>query len=189
MIIIDTSEYLIYTCLAIFFVGIFVNSILLSVFNVVMCVFGMILGGVMTWRVRKLGVSKAVAESVVMLEVQNENLSVSLEYLQEQNSEYEKKLGSMNTLLGIFDTNNKTAEQIQDDMIQTMNKLKTENEKYTKLNKAHAFIVSDSNHDGNLDSTEINVLKAIASDENLSDVDIDNDNKISRKEYMTFKVV
>jgi hypothetical protein len=87
--------------------------------------------------------------------------------------------------MGIFDKGNKTAADIQKDMLTTLSCLEIENTKYLRLNKNHAFLMSDANRDGVLSKAEQEVLQLITS-EDTSGADTNGDKLLSRKEYLTF---
>lgn len=181
-------------------IGLVWNSMESEEFDAIVGGISASVGGLSLWRIRKFGRAQAVMDSVDELKDENGRLheqiidleaangkltNVSLK-LQETNNSLCGKLDNMRKLLGIFDKNNKTAEAIQDDMISTLVKLEHENEKYEKLNRGHAFLVADSNHDGKLNNQEQGLLKTITSNENLVKYDKDHDENISRTEYMTF---
>lgn len=164
--IVDNSEYLIISLSCLFFVGILISAVNADTFDIIIYVIGILSGFILTWRVRKLGKAHTIMESAKVLKVVNVDLTNSVITLNEQNETLIVKINDMSKLMCIFDKNNKTAEEIQDDMINTLKKIEKENQKYESLNKCHAFIISDINHDGELselNENEQTILKSVMS--------------------------
>jgi len=181
-------------------IGIVINSIQGETLDIIICSI-MSLGSVLAWfRVRKLGEAQSVMDSVQVLETQNQELQNSTSILQEENENLKESndqlnaleikltndLGDLRNVLGIVDIQNKTAQEIQNELIQTAEKLKIQNTKYEKLNKINAFFVSDENHDGKLTENELDTLHTIGlnSDENVTDYDSNSDGQITKEEYL-----
>jgi hypothetical protein len=185
MKVVDNSEYLIVVCLVLSLGGLvwgffdgdyFFGTILAMIFFVFL---------LSVYKIRKFGVAYAIMEGVNDFKTENIKLAGSVADLENQNIVLGDQLDGMGRLMGIFDKGNKTAADIQKDMLTTLSCLEIENTKYLRLNKTHAFLMSDANRDGVLSKAEQEVLKLITS-EDTSDADTNGDKLLSRKEYLTF---
>jgi len=175
-----------------------VTGIVGTVVNVAQAeTFDIIIGGTCSiasliayWRVRKLHINKSILDNVNNLTEQNQELEETTNDLQEENDQLQatsKKLTidikKLHQLTGIIDTNNKTAEEIQNELTVLIDRYNRENEKYNKLNKGHAFLIADQNHDGKLDKQEKELLQTITI-EDIENIDKNQDNIITKEEYL-----
>lgn len=188
--IIDCSEYFIFTCILLSIIGIGWGFIKADYFLGLILLFSIFVLFISISRIRKFGVSYHVMKTVDEFKLENDKLTNNVVDLENQNIELDKnnkelnnKLEDMGKLMGIFKESNKTAKEIQDDMISTMKKLEEENNRYTTLNKTHAFILSDRDGDGVLSKSEQETLKLIGSEKFT---DRDGDGFLSKSEYLTF---
>lgn len=178
--------------------GLIVNSLQGESFDVALS--GMMaLGSLLAWfRVRRLGEAQSVMDSVQDLENQNQHLQNQTTVLEIENGELKESndqlndlenklksdLGYLRKVIGIADTQSKSAQQIQDEMIKNYKNYKIENDKYEKLNKVNTFLTSDINNDGVITNNEINLLESISLS-TTSNLDYNNDGKITMEEYIS----
>ena len=120
------------------------------------------------WRVKKLGEAQSIMDSVNDLEDQNKTLQEENDELKESNDQLnalevklQNDLDVLKDIMGIVDTQNKSSEQIKEEMVKIYKNLKTENEKYTKLNKVNTFLTADTNNDGVISEQEKQILDTI----------------------------
>ena len=197
--VVDFSEYLIWLAFVLCLVSLILNAIQAQTFDTVISfIFGLIFG-ICLFRIRKFGKAQVIMDSVQEMKLENEklnetivdlsNINMKLEQqtksLEESNCKFKNELMGLRKLLNIFDNNNKTAEEIQNEMLGTLEKLVRENQKYEKLNKGHAFLIADIDHDGILNDSEQNILKNMTSEKEIDSLDKNNDNVISRDEYVS----
>lgn len=197
--VVDYSEYLIWLAFVLCLVSLIFNAIYAETFDIVISFILGLIFGICLFKIRKFGKAQVIMESVSQMKQENErlnetivdlsNIKMNLEeqtnVLEEQNCEIKKEVSDLRRLMKIFDNNNKTAEEIQKDLLGTLDKLTRENRKYEKLNKGHAFLVADINHDGVLNDQEQNILKNITSDNEIKTLDSNRDNVVSRDEYVS----
>ena len=190
--VVDFSEYCIFICILLCIIGFIFGIITADYFLGIILLLAMFVFIVSVQRIRKFGVAYAVMESVDTFKNENNRLIVNVSDLENQNVELsnnnkslQDKLEDMGKLMGIFRTTNKTAREIQDDMISTLKKLESENEHYTRLNKTHAFLLADKDNDGVLNKTEQETIKLITGGQ-LDGADKNKDKNVSRSEYLTF---
>lgn len=177
-------------------VGAIINAVEGESFDIALSAV-MALSSLLAWyRVRRLGEAKAVMDSVSELKQQNDELEQQTNTLQEENDELKESNDQLNALeqeltkdieslrgvIGIVDTQNKTAKEIQDELVQAAKKLKDENDRYERLNKTNTFLTADRNNDGVIDESEKIILETI--DIGSSEADKNNDGKITMNEYI-----
>jgi len=190
--VVDFSEYCIFICIILCIIGFIFGIITADYFLGIILLLAIFVFIVSVHRIRKFGVAYAVMESVDTFKNENDRLTINVSDLENQNLELsnnnkslQDKLEDMGKLIGIFRTTNKTAQEIQDDMISTLKKLESENENYTRLNKTHAFLLADKDNNGVLNKTEQETIKLITGGQ-LDGADTNNDSNVSRSEYLTF---
>jgi len=157
----------------------------------------MVLSSLLAWyRVRKLGKSKAIMDSVEELKQQNGELEEQTNTLKNENDELkesndqlnalenklEEDLKNLSELIGIVDIAGKSVEDIQNELINTVKSLKKENDRHHRINQHQAFLLADENRDGKLEGSEIDMLKIVTLDNTVED--FNNDGIITRDEYI-----
>lgn len=205
--IIDYSEPLFGITFLLGIVGIIYNIIELENFDLAVSCFLSFGSLIALWRVKKLGIASLLMDSVDNLREENENLRESIREFERENSKlaetermlnsevykFKKDIQSFRDLVGIVDTSNKNAEDIQKELFDLVEKYRVENRKYKKENdrlernnRLALFYTVDYNRDGKLTNEEINEIKKILKDEyNITGViDENGDGVISRGEMM-----
>lgn len=181
--IVDNSEYCILICILLCISGLIWGLIDTEYFFSVVLGFSFVVLLISIYKIRTYGIAYGLMETSKKLEEENKKLGDSVLDLEKQNENLGSRVRDMGRLMGIFDRNNKTAEEIQDEMLETLCKLEDSNRKYESLNKTHAFMIADRDADGVLSKQEQETLKLISSD---SVIDANGDNVIDRKDYLTF---
>jgi len=123
------------------FVGLIIGIIFGETTEIFISIFCSITG---LWRVRKLGKAKRIMESV---------------------DEFRFSIDKFKMLMGIMDVNNKTSQDIQNELFELIDKYQIENERKEKNNKIALFYTFDYNRDGELNNDELKTLKQIMKDE------------------------
>jgi Ca2+-binding EF-hand superfamily protein len=156
------------------------------------------------YKIRSLSQAKSVMESVQKLKDENKLLTANITdlhntvmYLENVNSNLhitnenlvvtEQNLKSdvkdLRSILSIIDTRNKTSEQIQEEMLILVHNLKYQNDRHNSINKTHAFLIADKNHDGKISGSEMNLLENIFSTDEISNLDKNSDKIITKEEF------
>lgn len=163
---IDYSEPFYYFGFIFGLIGFMINLVLGTILNVCISFSFSLLSLLSLWRVRMLGVSKTLMDSVDVLKVENSNLSMTnsnlrctVSELEDQLCKTEKCIVNLNKLLGIMDTNNKTSEEIMNELSCLVEEYDKQNKLYDRNNKIALFYTVDCNRDGYLDGDEIEMLK------------------------------
>lgn len=177
-------------------VGVIVNTIETESFDIYLGAMCSLMSFVGMWRVRKLGVAKKLMESVDTLRTENQQLNETQESLEEENNilketndslkKTEKSLSTdikkLRKLTGIVDTQNKTADEIQKEMIVLVDQYRKENRRQERNNKIALFYTADMNRDGTIEGEELEVLKqALEQEYDLNDLDSIFNGTMSRK--------
>ncbi len=177
-------------------VGIIINTIETESFDIYLGAMCSLASFVGLWRVRKLGIAKKLMESVDTLRMENQQLNETQESLEEENNVLKKTNNSLikierslNTdinklrkLTGIVNTQNKTADEIQKEMLALIDQYRKENKRQERNNKIALFYTADMNRDGTIEGEELEVLKeALVQEYDLTDLDNMFNGTLTRK--------
>jgi hypothetical protein len=181
-------------------IGLIINIINSHNFDIAVASFCFLSSTIGVWRVRKLGIAKKIMDSVNDLKLENLRLHETEQHLERENIllkntnnelkntsiQLSNDINKFKTLTNIMDTNNKTSEEIQDELLHTIERYEKENKRHEINNKISLFYTADQNRDGFLNTEEIYIIKKILKDEyNINSVlDTNRDGKITRKEFL-----
>jgi len=180
-------------------IGIVVNVISTENFDIYLGVVCSIMSFIGLWRVRVLGVAKKLMDSVDALKLENMRLNRTQHSLEEENEKLkqtneslkriETKLNNdvndLRSVMNIIDTQNKTADEIQKEMLTLVEKYYRENSRQERNNKIALFYTADMNRDGLLEGEELDVLKeALRGEYDIDDLDFIFKGTMSRKSVL-----
>jgi hypothetical protein len=182
------------------FIGLIINIINSHNFDIAVASFCFLSSTIGVWRVRKLGIAKKIMDSINDLKLENMRLEETEKQLERENlllkntndelketsTQLSNDIDKFKILTNIMDTNNKTSEEIQEDLLNTVERYEKENKRYEINNKISLFYTADQNRDGFLSKEEIYIIKKILKDEYNIDyiLDTNQDGEITRKEFL-----
>jgi hypothetical protein len=121
--------------------------------------------------------------TVIHMEKTNENIQKTNINMMETEQKLKSDIGDLRIILSIMDTQNKTGDQIQEEMIRIVSNLKQQNDRHSRINKTHAFLIADKNKDGKISGSEMNILQNIFGTDEVKMMDTNSDNVITRDDF------